>query len=767
MSKDDARIQIEQNQLDLKEDQGSGLALTSTETVDPEEPEGDRVDPRWIRARRAFETLQSKIADWAIYAALVQDYDQIYYLITFVSRTLKSNKLNYSPGENEVLALLRILDLGYNMLVERRIGSTGLQGRLGQWASLLSPWTLEIVKCVKGEEEILGVIAASITPRSMIDEALIQISPKKEPRRKIQTPTPVIRVDEELYVFSFDGSARVKRGGGAYRAILWKLPEWTVIKARSAYAEDLTVNEAEYHGLLLCLDLLSTVDRKRVVFCSGSNLVIRQVRGKIDWKAPGLTLLRQKALDQLKEWSDHELVHVKRDWNGSADSLASAALQRQGGVEIESDEDKRDLITLNRLNERADQAAQITAVMTRSGLRSTIRTTSDPQSLREEVVRVLRIDRIRQAQDEEAWILGLKKYLNGDLQDLIQQEAKSYANLAADYELDHHDLLFYCPSTRPTDADRDKLMRLVIPKTLYQDILHHYLVSLEGGHQGIGRTYQRIRDQFHWRGLYKSVQRYVGECVDCETGKSKPRIQGESPGNLQATYPFQIIAMDHIPSLPRSHKGNTELLIFEDLFSGYVIAKASSSRTAQTVAESYEECVFRRFGASEAIRHDREPGFMSEFFRAFNKILGQRQRATMACRHQANGSAERMVQTTTRAIKMYVQDLDQRDWDEYAERITFAINTAHDRIRRETPFYIVHGWDPRSTLEAVIPEVHGDMIGIHGDGDIGSSGTINKSENKLINGCERRSQIERIYTTRKSAHIRSRSDLECGYIWIE
>ncbi|POM68667.1 Reverse transcriptase [Phytophthora palmivora] len=105
----------------------------------------------------------------------------------------------------------------------------------------------------------------------------------------------------------------------------------------------------------------------------------------------------------------------------------------------------------------------------------------------------------------------------------------------------------------------------------------------------------------------------------------------------------------------------------------------------------------------EAIRHDREPGFMSDFFRAFNKVLGQRQRATMSYRLQANGSAERMVQTTTRAIKMYVQDLDQRDWDEYAERITFAINTAHDRIRGETPFYMVHGWDPRSTLEAVIP----------------------------------------------------------------
>ncbi|POM67491.1 LOW QUALITY PROTEIN: Reverse transcriptase, partial [Phytophthora palmivora] len=429
----------------------------------------DRIHP----ILRHFDTDREAVvivyaSDWAISAALVQEYDQIYYPITFASRTLKSNELNYSPVEKEVLALLRILDLGYNMLVGRRIRvltrysmlawlfrSTGLQGRLGQWASLLSPWTLEIVKCVKGEEEILGVIAAIITPRSRVDEALIQISPKKEPRRKIQAPIPVIQAEEELYVVSFDGSARVKRGGGAYSAILWKLPEWTVIQARSAYAEDLTVNEAEYHGLLLCLDL--TVDRKRVVFCDDSNLVIRQVRGEIECKAPGLTLLKQRALDRLRDWPDHELVHVKRDWNGSADSLAS-------GVKIESDEDRQDLITLNRLDEvlvvkRTDQAAHITAVVTRSAL-STTRTTSDPRSLREEIVRDLRIDRIRQAQDEEAWISGSKRYLNGDLQDLTQQEAKSYANLAADYDLDHHDLLFYCPSTRQMDADRDKLMRL-------------------------------------------------------------------------------------------------------------------------------------------------------------------------------------------------------------------------------------------------------------------------------------------------------------------
>ena len=79
-----------------------------------------------------------------------------------------------------------------------------------------------------------------------------------------------------------------------------------------------------------------------------------------------------------------------------------------------------------------------------------------------------------------------------------------------------------------------------------------------------------------------------------------------------------------------------------DLFSGYVIAKARSSRTTQKIAENYEECVFRWLDEIEALRHDREPGFMSDIFERY-KITGQKQRATMAYSPSADGTAERMV----------------------------------------------------------------------------------------------------------------------------
>ncbi|POM71031.1 Reverse transcriptase [Phytophthora palmivora] len=84
-------------------------------------------------------------------------------------------------------------------------------------------------------------------------------------------------------------------------------------------------------------------------------------------------------------------------------------------------------------------------------------------------------------------------------------------------------------------------------------------------------------------------------------------------------------------------------------------------------------------------------------------MVKMKQSATMAYRPQVNGKAERTVQMLTRALKMYFTDVYQQDWDDYPERLTFSLNTAQDRVRGDTSFYLVHGWDPRSTLEATIP----------------------------------------------------------------
>ncbi|OWZ10245.1 reverse transcriptase, partial [Phytophthora megakarya] len=496
---------------------------------------------KWVHAKRAFETLRAKIAttpmlrhfdagkqpvvilyasDWAISAVLAQEDDGMYMPVKFTSRTLKPNELNYNITVNEILALLRVLNDGYTMLVGKTIRVLTRHTTLG--------WLFRTKAIHERGKEILGTLAACITPRAHVDTTLEEIAPRKRIPRTTTIPVPKIGSAERLHVVSFDASARVKQEGGAFSAIVWELPNWDVVRAALGYAEDIMVNEAEYR--------------------------------------------------------------------------------------------------VNRTT-----------------------TTRKPDVLQELVVQRIRLDRVRVAQEEELWISNLKQFLEGNIGELSKREVRDCVKLASQYEVGESGLPYYHVRGNESAEDRDVIMKLVVPETFRDDILHHYHASLE----------------------------------DRERKTDDPR---ESPGNIVATYPFQVIAMDHIPSLPASHKGNTELLVWVDLFTGFVIEKASTSRTAQTVAESYEEAVNCRFGASEAIRHHREPGFMSDFFRAINRLMGQRQRATLAYRPQANGAAERMVQTITRTIKMYIADVEQRDWDEYAERLTYTLNTAHKPVVGDCEF---------------------------------------------------------------------------------
>lgn len=86
-------------------------------------------------------------------------------------------------------------------------------------------------------------------------------------------------------------------------------------------------------------DVLANQTRGRVIICGDSNLVIRQMRGEIDCKAPRLQLLRHKAMEKLRLWPSHDFLRMKRDWNQSTDRLASANLQREKGTMIISDQE--------------------------------------------------------------------------------------------------------------------------------------------------------------------------------------------------------------------------------------------------------------------------------------------------------------------------------------------------------------------------------------------------------------------------------------------
>ena len=120
---------------------------------------------------------------------------------------------------------------------------------------------------------------------------------------------------------------------------------------------------------------------------------------------------------------------MKRKWNQSADRLASTTLQNENGRTVVAEEDRRDLITLNHLDdllkpEQDGQLARITAFT-----RSAERILHQPEVVQEGIVQRIMIQRIVQSQDEERWIVNLKNYLNGDISSLDVGEVKVRKNI--------------------------------------------------------------------------------------------------------------------------------------------------------------------------------------------------------------------------------------------------------------------------------------------------------------------------------------------------
>ncbi|OWY93433.1 hypothetical protein PHMEG_00037179 [Phytophthora megakarya] len=44
------------------------------------------------------------------------------------------------------------------------------------------------------------------------------------------------------------------------------------------------------------------------------------------------------------------------------------------------------------------------------------------------------------------------------------------------------------------------------------------------------------------------------------------------------------------------------------------------------------------------------------------------------------------------SIRVYVEEPDQTDWDDHAEKLMHAMNTSFDATRLDTPFYLLHGY---------------------------------------------------------------------------
>jgi ribonuclease HI len=127
------------------------------------------------------------------------------------------------------------------------------------------------------------------------------------------------------WLLMVDGAARGNPGDAGCGAVI--LDKNGVVKQElSRYLGYATNNVAEYEGLIMGLEALLKLGKKRIRVQSDSQLLVRQLNGEYRVKDEKLKALFHKAIALLRQFEAYRIVHVPRELNKLADRLANQGI---------------------------------------------------------------------------------------------------------------------------------------------------------------------------------------------------------------------------------------------------------------------------------------------------------------------------------------------------------------------------------------------------------------------------------------------------------
>jgi len=122
-----------------------------------------------------------------------------------------------------------------------------------------------------------------------------------------------------------DGGSRGNPGQSACAVVVFDDKNEELLR-RSRRLGVTTNNVAEYHGVLLALELAETLGAGEVEIRIDSELVVRQLNGQYKVKHPSLKPLHARARAQMASFGRVTIYHVPREENELSDGLVNDEL---------------------------------------------------------------------------------------------------------------------------------------------------------------------------------------------------------------------------------------------------------------------------------------------------------------------------------------------------------------------------------------------------------------------------------------------------------
>ena len=214
---------------------------------------------------------------------------------------------------------------------------------------------------------------------------------------------------------------------------------------------------------------------------------------------------------------------------------------------------------------------------------------------------------------------------------------------------------------------------------------------------GVSKTLQLVRRTYWWPKMKQDVATYIKNCPSCQMCKSS----NEKPSGLLKplpipTTPWHSISVDFITDLPDTHKGMNSIMVVVDRLTKMThFIPTTKDVTAEGVAHLFKREIFRLHGAPQDIVSDRDPKFVSNFWKEFTQIVGAQRNLSTSFHPRTDGQTERMNRFLEDVLRHYVAP-HQKDWADHLDIVEFAINNVDQESTGYSPFFLNYGYHPRT-----------------------------------------------------------------------
>ena len=301
---------------------------------------------------------------------------------------------------------------------------------------------------------------------------------------------------------------------------------------------------------------------------------------------------------------------------------------------------------------------------------------------------------LRSVQDSDSTIAEITKHLSAGTKPKRKDLSKpchAYLSQWARLRL-IEGVLFRAYRRKPFDSDQ---MQVVLPQSLISGVLTSLHAGPTGGHFASDKLLAQARLRFWWPGMSADIEQFCKSCRQCgERNKPIPAPRA-SLGQLPASAPMEMVALDILSGLPVTSQGHKHLLVIVDHFSRFVECIPLKTQEATEVAQAFVREFVSRYGVPKTIHSDLGGCFTSEVMKLTCQLLGMGQSHTTAFHPMGNSICERVNRSVLSMLSKFLDEHEHSEWDVHLPLLLLGLRSQVHRSLGASPYCVMFGREPR------------------------------------------------------------------------